>query len=71
MRAKRGNKNKNGGAGGGGGGVGIGLSEDTAELFEVTRTNPNMRTLEECADLLRRGGVGIIPRIQNTRSSPI
>lgn len=61
MRAKRGNKNKNGGAGGGGGGVGIGLSEDTAELFEVTRTNPNMRTLEECADLLRRGGVGIIP----------
>jgi len=60
MSAKRGSKNKNGGGGGGGGG-GIGLSEDTAELFEVTRTNPNMRTLEECANLLRRGGVGIIP----------
>ena len=41
--------------------VEVGLSEDTAELFEVTRTNPNMRTLEECANLLRRGGVGIIP----------
>jgi tRNA threonylcarbamoyl adenosine modification protein (Sua5/YciO/YrdC/YwlC family) len=34
---------------------------DRAELFEVSRTDPNMRTLEECANLIRKGGVGIIP----------
>ena len=53
--AKRDGRNRNGGGGG------VGLVMDAAKFYEVTRTNPNMRKLDECAEYIRKGGVGIIP----------